>query len=1010
MPFSRLPPRVLRFLLLALTLSAGNTVASTLAATQFLSVVGSEGLPLYYVLFAVLSIPVSLAIARAVDRVPRIPLLVALAATVGGIAAAGALAADGGETGTTAVYLGIAVFEQLSYSVFYVLLADHFTSLEVNRHSGLVSTAAAGGGLVGGGLVWAGTFLAGPQVLLLAVPLLAAVTAAVALWILRTDAPAGEGGGDEPEESLVESLRSFPRIMARHPIALLIAAGVLLNQLAQCVAEFQAFDVYERTFPEEQDLAAFLGLMNAGLNLVGLLVSAFATTPLIRRFGIGRMNLVFPLATLAAFVWLSLDFALPAAIVAHVVYDAIANAVDQPVMTGNYNAVPHRFVARIRVVADGIVYPFALAGAGALLLFAQARFDPLGVSLVGIAVGVVFVAAGAGLGRLYRTGLLGLLREGAVELDAAEARSGTVPDDQIDAIRALLRTPDPEAHRLALELVARTEAARLLGDIAPVLPRADPLVRRRLADRVRRGLDPAVVDAVRDLARSPEPTVRALAVDVLLATDGAADAGDLAVWLADPDPEVTAVAAVGLAVRTGDPGRLAEAAATATPAIRLAMVHATAAAPTAAAIPVLGVFVADADPAVRVAALDAVRRRAEDGRPGAVPAAWARAAMGAADPGVRATGLRLAAAAGAAEDIDGLLRGCDDPDASVRAAAVDGLAAAGEAALPAIGTALAAAGPLPSPVLIEALARAGGRRVEAAVAEHLGTIAFEPIARRRRWRRALGGDGGHAGLLLALDDADLRAAETVMRVVGTLGYQRTMTLVRTALATGDERTRANAVEALMSVPRRRLVAPLLAVLDPDGVAGGGGGPAAVVDEAAGDADPWVRTGAAHAAGRPEGEIMNRLLFLKTVPLFAGLTLDDLVSVDAALEHETYLAGEAVIAEGSSGDRLYLLLDGAAAVSAGGRPIATLAPGACFGEMAMFDLSPRSATVTATVDCSLLSMRRDRFRSLVAQRPQVLMEICRVFGDRLRATNQLVLRTVTSDPAARSSSATASSPG
>jgi hypothetical protein len=1006
---TRLPPRVLRFLLLGLLLATANTFASTLAATQFLSVVGAEGLPLYYVFFAVVSIPVSIVLARAIDRVPRIPLLIALAAVVGTAALAGSLAAEGGEAGTKAVYLGVAVFEQLSYSVFYVLLADHFTALEVNRHSGLVSTAMAGGGLLGGGLVWAGSFLAPPQALLLAVPLLVLPAAAAALWIRRVDAPAGEGGDDEAEESLAESLRSVPRIIARHPIALFIAAGVLLNQITQCVSEYQAFSVYEATFPDEQDLAAFLGLMNAGLNLVGLAFAALATTPLIRRFGIGGLNLFFPAVTLLAFVWLSVDFALPAAIFGHIVYDAMANAVDQPVMTGNYNAVPNRFVARIRVVADGMVYPMALAGAGAILMVAQLRLDPLGISLLGAVLGVLFVAVGFGLRRHYRRGMLGLLREGAVELGAAAERIGTLPDDQIGEIRAMLRSPDPEAQRLGLELVARTDVARFLGDVAPALPRADPAVRRRLAERVRRSLDPDVLSAVRDLSRAPDPALRALAVDVLGTAGGSGDA-ELAAWLADPDPEVAALAAVGFAMRTGDVGLMARPLAEATPPIRLAMVHACASASPSAALPVLAAFVGDRDPAVRVAALDAARGRVEGGRAGAVPVGWAASAIDADDPAVRAAGLRLAAACCDPDGTERLVRACADGHQAVRAAAVDGLAVVGQAAVPAILAAIGAAGAAPSPTLLEALARAGGPRAEAVVADHLGTAAFDPIQRRRQWRRALVGDARHAGLVLALDDADARAVETVMRVVATLGYQRTMALVRTALATGDERTRANAVEALMSVRRRRLVAPLLAVLDPDGTGGGRTDPAAAVAAASADADPWVRAGAAHAAGRPEGEIMNRLLFLKTVPLFAGLTLDDLVSVDAALEHETYLAGETVIAEGTQGDKLFLLLDGEAAVTAGGRPITALSAGACFGEMAMFDLAPRSATVTATVDCALLSMRRDRFRSLVAQRPQVLMEICRVFGDRLRATNQLVVGTLTSDREARPSAARASSPG
>jgi CRP/FNR family transcriptional regulator len=88
-----------------------------------------------------------------------------------------------------------------------------------------------------------------------------------------------------------------------------------------------------------------------------------------------------------------------------------------------------------------------------------------------------------------------------------------------------------------------------------------------------------------------------------------------------------------------------------------------------------------------------------------------------------------------------------------------------------------------------------------------------------------------------------------------------------------------------------------------------------------------------------------------------------------------------------GDRLYLIQRGEARVTAAGREVARIGPSEYFGEMAMFDYKPWSASVAAVSDCSMLTLRRDRFRSLVAQRPSVLMHICQVFGNRLRAMNQ-----------------------
>ncbi len=134
--------------------------------------------------------------------------------------------------------------------------------------------------------------------------------------------------------------------------------------------------------------------------------------------------------------------------------------------------------------------------------------------------------------------------------------------------------------------------------------------------------------------------------------------------------------------------------------------------------------------------------------------------------------------------------------------------------------------------------------------------------------------------------------------------------------------------------------------------------------------------------------MNRLVFLKSVPLFAGMSLEHLVAVDAAMTSETYLPGEAIITEGETGDRLFIVHGGEVAVRkrmAGGeeRELARLGPGQVFGEMALFDDEPRSATVVAVGEADLLSLDRDRFASLAHQRPDIPMQLCRVLAARLR---------------------------
>jgi HEAT repeat protein len=989
-----LKPRIAKIVVLAILLACGNTYASTLAAVQFLNVAGSEQLPLYYLLFAAVSVPVSLELARVIDRYPHYKvLLVLIAGTVAVGTTSAALARGDHEGGVFALYLGISVLEQLSYSVYFVLLADHLTALEINRYTALVSTAMAAGGLLGGGLVWAGTRAASASILLYGLAPLLGLAAVQAVWIARSEQPPDPAGPSEPEESLAESLRSLPRIIARYPIALLIAAGVFLNQVTQCVIEFQAFAVYTEIFPEEQALGGFLGLMNAALNLIGVALSLGFTKPMIRRLGVDRMNLIFPGATLLAFVWLSIDLALPAAIFGHIVYDALAHSIDAPVFTANYNAIGHRFVGRVRVFCDGIVYPVALAASGVMLMGARQVLDPLGISFLGAVLAIVFVAVGWRVGHLYVRGMLGLVREGAVSLGATAAGLGALPARYADDIRALLRSGDRHAQMLALELAVRTDLGPFLKEMQELLPLADVAVRRLLAERLRDSTDAASLTSIRQLATVNASSARALAVEVLLGVEGGLSKADLASFLADPVDEVAAIAAVGWTLLTGDRSALDRH--TAGPReVRLAMVHAVGVSRNATAPLLLATFVDDPDPVVRAAALGA----AAGGEVRASLAAeWARHRLGDPDPAVRVAAIHLLGKSGEPADAELVAARLGDAAEPVRAAAADVLAGGGPQALAAAAAVLATALGPSLDAAIAAVGGTGGRDAERRLVARLEVVAHRPITRNRLWRGVLPNSPQFAALCLALDDSDRRSTDLVLRAIGTLGHLSTVRLVRAALATGDERARANAIEALTALahrrlPLQRLLLPLLPILDPDSatpVRLRGQREGTILAEAAADPDPWLRRGAAFARGEAEGEIMNRLLFLRTVPLFAGMSLDDLLAVDEALLHEEYLASEVVITEGDVGDKLYLIQRGEARITATGREVARIGTSEYFGEMAMFDYKPRSASVTAVSDCSMLTLKRDRFRSLIAQRPNVLMHICQVFGDRLRAMNQRI---------------------
>ena len=119
---------------------------------------------------------------------------------------------------------------------------------------------------------------------------------------------------------------------------------------------------------------------------------------------------------------------------------------------------------------------------------------------------------------------------------------------------------------------------------------------------------------------------------------------------------------------------------------------------------------------------------------------------------------------------------------------------------------------------------------------------------------------------------------------------------------------------------------------------------------------------------------ERLALLGGVPAFSRLPEETLKELAVLLREERCAAGGVVVAEGDTGDRLYLISGGHAEVSAEGSkgplPLVTLGPGEMFGEIALLEPGgKRQATVTATTDLLTLSLAAPAFHRVLATHPE-----------------------------------------
>ena len=131
--------------------------------------------------------------------------------------------------------------------------------------------------------------------------------------------------------------------------------------------------------------------------------------------------------------------------------------------------------------------------------------------------------------------------------------------------------------------------------------------------------------------------------------------------------------------------------------------------------------------------------------------------------------------------------------------------------------------------------------------------------------------------------------------------------------------------------------------------------------------------------------------LQGVPLFSALSKRDLKTVEQAADRIEVPAGREVVSEGRTGHEFFLILDGKASVTRDNRKVADLGPGDYFGEMAVLDQGPRTATVVADTDMNLLVLGQREFAGLISTVPGLAGKLMRSLAGRLRDADAKSIR-------------------
>lgn len=234
-------------------------------------------------------------------------------------------------------------------------------------------------------------------------------------------------------------------------------------------------------------------------------------------------------------------------------------------------------------------------------------------------------------------------------------------------------------------------------------------------------------------------------------------------------------------------------------------------------------------------------------------------------------------------------------------------------------------------------------------------------------------DAARAALIAALDDADPMVRQAAVRALGARA-RLTRELLQKALADKESMVRQAAVRAVAGGSSGEYPAADAAALAQTVRGVGNAGVYATLD-----ANARVETLTA----------IERLMLLRQVPMFADLAPDDLDEIAEVVVERHLQPGQDVCKEGEAGDAVFLLVKGKVRVFTGGdggrpeRTLSELGPGACIGEMAVFDAAPRSATVRAIERTRLLVVPGGEFKALLVERPEISTAIIAELVRRMR---------------------------
>lgn len=521
--------KLVHLLFLAISTTVFGVIAFTVGSGLFLTYAGPQFLPISYILMGLISLPIYTWLSQIVDKTSKTKLArYLLIFAIFGVFLLRGLITFNNLYIYYLIYIGF-YFQWILVTevLFPSLVSDYFTSLDWKNYTPYLRMAVAFGGLLGGLITSILAQYISTENILLILPVLYLIVFFQLIYLENNQSPISSNQ-DTENLNLKKNIDNLPILIKQYPIIFYLASSTFLFIFLYSLAEFQYFNIYSQTFNSDSQLTSFLGIMRIINNIIPFLGLYFFTRPLINKFGLVNMNLVYPLTILLSFSGLAINYNLPMAVLANLNSDGFDDSINQPIHNLNYNAVPYHLVGRVRAISNGLFYSLGLATSGLILWILQSFFTPFKVTLLGIFCSVLFLLIRYLMGKSYLQSLFTMLKAGAVKLDEVGEGFSNLPEQYYQYVETLLTSGDRHDQILGLELATRVSNPSIfIPQIESLLFGKDEAVRAALIKFLSHVSNPTINSYLSKQLNSENYLLQLIALEALIANKYALKSEDL---------------------------------------------------------------------------------------------------------------------------------------------------------------------------------------------------------------------------------------------------------------------------------------------------------------------------------------------------------------------------------------------------------------------------------------------------------------------------------------------------